>query len=179
MAEKKRWRATTKTRVKKSRLDKVKEDTRNIKNGERRRGPNGKMNVYYNGRWYAAEKVEAGRTPKGNKVYGKKSNTSATVSSAKKAPAPSRPKNLGLGGSAAPYKRPGRKPAQEKVVNVKIDPKDARGARTAAALRARESAKSPKKIPIGRIVLRGNPPKKYKWNGTRFERYTGPREPKR
>ena len=77
MAEKKRWKSTGKTRVKKSRLGKVKKDTRKIQNGERRRGPNGKMNVYHNGRWYAAEKVKA----KSN--YGKKSNTSATVSSAK------------------------------------------------------------------------------------------------
>ena len=86
-------------------------------------------------------------------------------------------KNVGLGGSAAPYKPKGRRPAQEKVVNVKIDPKDARGARTRAALSARTSAKSSKKIPIGRVVVRGASRDKYIWNGERFERYYGPRPP--
>lgn len=134
MAEKKRWKSTGKTRVKKSRLDKVKEDTRSIKEGERRRGPNGKMNVYHNGRWYAAEKVKA------ESGYGKKSNTSATVSSAKKSPAPSRAKDLGLGGTNKKYVSPrsssGKKddsPSSRSTKTSKVDRIGIRGPQGVAA----------------------------------------------
>ena len=92
---------------------------------------------------------------------------------------PSRPpsrsdKNVGLGGSAP---TPVRRPAQEKVVKVKTDPGEARRSKARATLSARTSAKSPKKIPTGLVVMRGNPRKKYIWNGERFERYYGPRPP--
>lgn len=93
-------------------------------------------------------------------------------------------KNVGLGGNAAPYKRPGRRPAQEKVVNVKPKKRadnpsasekgrrDPWGSRTEVV-----TPKSGKSIPIGFVVLRGTPRKKYIWNGERFERYYGPRQP--
>lgn len=152
----------------------LKADNRGVKHGTIRKGKGGKTVRKYNantGRWEILRVIDKkGRTKKTKT----KTETSYNPDSGTTRPGN---KNLGLGGSAAPYKRPGRRPAQEKVVNVKIDPKDARGARTGAALRARESAKSPKKIPTGRVVMRGNPPKKYIWNGERFERYTGPRPP--
>ena len=94
MAEKKRWRSTGKTAIKRSRQSKVKEDRRKeLKHGERRRGPNGKMNIYdkNKGRWVRAESYEP------EKGYGKRSNTSGTVSSAKSTP--KRTRNLGLGGN--------------------------------------------------------------------------------
>lgn len=102
---------------------------------------------------------------------------------------PSRPssrsdKNVGLGGSAAPFKRPGLKPAEERVVRVtpkkKTDDsspvtrgkRDPFGSRTEVVQK-----KSGEKIPIGFIVERGNPPRKYQWNGVRFKPYDGPRQP--
>lgn len=124
MAEKKRWKSTGKTRVKKSRLDKIKKDTRKIKDGERRRGPNGEMNIYNasTGRWYKAKKVKA------ESGYGNRSNTSATVSSAMKTPASSRDKNVGLGGTNEKYVSPrsssGKKddsPSSRSTKTSKID----------------------------------------------------------
>ena len=99
MAERKRWRTTGKTAIKKSRYSKVKEDNRQIRDGERRRGPNGKMNIYdaKNKRWVRAKKSDTLLDGSKEKNFGKRSNTSGTVSSAKSA-AKQRPKNLGLGG---------------------------------------------------------------------------------
>ena len=99
MAEKKRWRSTGKTAIKKSRYSKVKEDNRKIRDGERRKGPNGKMNIYdaKNKRWVRAKKSDTLSDGSKEKNFGERSNTSGTVSSAKSA-AKRRPKNLGLGG---------------------------------------------------------------------------------
>ena len=159
-------------RSKKQRL----EDNKGVRDGTIRKGKGGKSIRKYDaksGRW---KKISVrGAAKKYGSVL--RRGIDSTTDSSDSGTTRSRDKNLGLGGSAAPYKRPGRRPAQEKVVNVKIDPKDARGARTRAALSARTSAKSSKKIPIGRVVLRGASRDKYIWNGERFERYYGPRPP--
>ena len=99
MAERKRWRSTGKTAIKKSRYSKVKEDNRKIRDGERRKGPNGKMNIYdaKTKRWVRAKKSDTLSDGSKEKNFGKRSNTSGTVSSAKSAA--KRPKNLGLGGN--------------------------------------------------------------------------------
>lgn len=99
MAERKRWRTTGKTAIKKSRYSKVKEDNRNIRDGERRKGPNGKMNIYdaKTKRWVRAKKSDTLLDGSKEKNFGKRSNTSGTVSSAKSA-AKRLPRNVGLGG---------------------------------------------------------------------------------
>jgi len=144
MAEKKRWRATKKAAVKNK--DKVKADRRGkLRHGERRRGPNGKMNVYNakDGRWYRAKKVEA----KPN--YGKRGNTSDTVSSAKPntttSDSPSNPssrpggKNLGLGGKTRKYVSPGApknkddSPSSRSTKTSKIDRIGIRGPQAVAS----------------------------------------------
>ena len=178
MAERKRWRTTGKTAIKKSRYSKVKEDNRKIRDGERRKGPNGKMNIYNakTKRWVRAKKSDTLSDGSKEKNCGERSNTSGTVSSAKsaaKSAAKSLPRNVGLGGSAPPFRPPSRKPAQEKVANVKPGDKRIRHGLQPTFL----NPKTSKKTPIGRVVMRGNPPKKYIWNGERFERYTGPRPP--
>ena len=60
VAERKRWRTTGKTAIKKSRYSKVKEDDRKIQDGERRRGPSRKMNIYdaTKKRWVRAKKSD-------------------------------------------------------------------------------------------------------------------------
>jgi hypothetical protein len=99
MAEKKRWRSTGKTAIKKKRHSKVKEDDRKIRDGERRKGPNGKMNIYdaKTKRWIRANKSDKLSDGSKEKNYGKRSNTSGTVSSAKSV-TKRLPRNVGLGG---------------------------------------------------------------------------------
>lgn len=150
-----------------------------VEDGDIKKGAKGRTARRWNektARWEKMKVVEKrGIRLEGSKKLGTgKKNTPPDYPSS---PSSRADKNVGLGGSAAPYKSPGRRPAQEKVVNVKTDPSEAKKAKTRAALSARTSAKSPKKIPTGRVVMRGTPRKKYIWNGERFERYYGPRPP--
>ena len=158
-------------RSKKQRL----EDNKGVKDGTIKKGAKGKTARRWNektARWEKMKVVEK----KGMRLEGNKTRKASSDSPPDSpSDSSSRPggKNLGLGGNAAPYKPSGKRPVQEKVVNVKPGDKKIRHDLQPAFL----TPKSSKKIPIGRIVLRGNPPKKYRWNGERFERYDGSRPP--
>lgn len=144
-----------------------------VKDGTIRKGAKGRTSRRWNektARWEKMKVVEK----KGMRLEGNKTKKASSDSpSDPPSDNSSRPggKNLGLGGNAAPYRRPGQRPAQEKVVNVKPGDKKIRHGLQPTFL----TPKSSRKIPTGRIVLRGNPPKKYQWNGERWERYSGPR----
>ena len=162
-------------RDKKQRL----EDNKGVEDGTIRKGKGGKSIRKYDsesGRWKKVSIKAAAKRKATAKRYGSVLKRGGRDDSGSR-PSSRSDKNVGLGGSAPTFRRPGRRPVQEKVVNVKTDPGEARRAKARAALSARTSAKSPRKIPNGFVVLRGDPPKKYKWNGERFERYTGPRPP--
>ena len=152
----------------------VKKDTRKLRDGEVREGPGGKLNVYdeETGRWYRAKKRDTAKKSD-------RKTTSGTVTSGKRAAKKSTKGKPQLGGENKPYKpksKAGMRPAEENVVKgqagkgakprnrpLKVEPE------------VKDTSKSGKKIPIGKVVLRGTPPKKYRWDGRRFVRYTGPR----
>ena len=168
-------------RSKKKRL----KDNKGVEDGTVRKGKGGKNIRRWNkstGRW---EKVSVKGAAKDYGSVSRRGKDETTVRpESSDAPSSRADKNVGLGGTAATYKRPGVQPAKYKVVNVKPQKKTpestavTRGKRDPWGLRTEVvPKKSGKKIPIGKVVLRGNPPKKYKWNGERFERYTGSRQP--
>jgi len=141
-----------------------------VKDGTIRKGAKGRTARRWNektARWEKMKVVEK----KGMRLEGNKTKKASSDSPSDNSSRPGG-KNLGLGGSAPPYKRPGQRPVQEKVVNVKPG-----GKRITSNLYSFLTPKTSKKIPTGLIVLRGNPPRKYQWNGERFEKYDGPRPP--
>jgi uncharacterized protein RhaS with RHS repeats len=157
---------------KKRSAESLKADNAGVKDGTIRKGKGGKTVRRYNantGRWDIL------------RVIDKKGRTKVTKKIIKTPDSPaseSPDKNVGLGGSAAPYRRPGQRPAEENVVKGQAG-KGAKPQKTPLKVEpeVKDTSKSGKKIPIGRIVLRGWPPKKYQWNGQRFEPYDGPRSP--